>query len=37
LRALAPITLLMVIYTIVSLQILAEPLVRYSGPQETII
>jgi hypothetical protein len=37
LRALAPMTLLMVIYTIVSLQILAEPLVRYSGPQETII
>ncbi len=37
LRALLPITLLMVLYTIISLQILAEPLVRYSGPQETII
>ena len=37
LRALVPMTVLMVIYTIVSLQILAEPLVRYSGPQETII
>lgn len=37
LRALAPITALMVLYTIISLQILAEPLVRYSGPQETII
>lgn len=34
---LVPMTVLMVIYTIVSLQILAEPLVRYSGPQETII
>ena len=37
LRALLPMTLLMVIYTIVSLMILADPLVRYSGPQETII
>ena len=37
LRALVPITALMVLYTIISLQILAEPLVRYSGPQETII
>ena len=37
LRALVPMTILMVIYTIISLQILAEPLVRYSGPQETII
>ncbi len=37
LRALAPMTALMVLYTILSLQILAEPLVRYSGPQETII
>ncbi len=37
LRALLPITLLIVLYTIISLQILAEPLVRYSGPQETII
>jgi hypothetical protein len=36
-RALVPMTVLMVIYTIVSLQILAEPLVRYSGPQETVI
>ncbi len=36
-RALLPMTLLMVVYTIVSLMILAEPLVRYSGPQETII
>lgn len=37
LRALVPMTVLMVLYTIISLQILAEPLVRYSGPQETII
>jgi len=37
LRALLPLTVLMVLYTIISLQILAEPLVRYSGPQETII
>jgi hypothetical protein len=37
LRALVPITALMVLYTIISLQILAEPLVRYSGPQQTII
>lgn len=37
LRALVPITALMVLYTVISLQILAEPLVRYSGPQETII
>ena len=37
LRALVPMTVLMVLYTILSLQILAEPLVRYSGPQETII
>ena len=37
LRALVPMTALMVLYTIISLQILAEPLVRYSGPQETII
>ncbi len=36
-RVLLPMTLLMVIYTVVSLMILAEPLVRYSGPQETII
>ncbi len=36
-RVLLPMTLLMVIYTIVSLMILADPLVRYSGPQETII
>jgi hypothetical protein len=37
LRALVPMTVLMVLYTIISLQILAEPLVRYSGPQQTII
>ena len=37
LRALVPMTALMVLYTIISLQILAQPLVRYSGPQETII
>jgi hypothetical protein len=37
LRVLTPITVLMVLYTVISLQILAEPLVRYSGPQETII
>jgi NhaP-type Na+/H+ or K+/H+ antiporter len=37
LRALVPITALMVLFTVISLQILAEPLVRYSGPQETII
>ena len=37
LRALIPMTILMVLYTVISLQILAEPLVRYSGPQETII
>jgi hypothetical protein len=37
LRALVPMTILMVIYTVVSLQILAEPLVRYSPPPETII
>jgi len=37
LSALLPMTLLMVLFTIISLQILAEPLVRYSGPQETII
>ena len=36
-RALVPMTVLMVIYTIVSLQILAEPLVRYSEPQGTVI
>jgi len=36
-RALVPMTILMIVYTVVSLQILAEPLVRYSGPQETII
>ncbi len=36
-RVLLPMTMLMVIYTIVSLIILADPLVRYSGPQETII
>ncbi len=36
-RALVPMTILMVVYTIVSLQILAEPLVRYSEPLETII
>lgn len=34
---LIPMTILMVVYTIISLQILAEPLVRYSGPNETII
>ena len=37
LGVLTPITVLMVLYTVISLQILAEPLVRYSGPQETII
>jgi len=37
LRCLVPMTVLMVVYTIVSLQILAEPLVRYSDPQGTII
>jgi phosphotransferase system glucose/maltose/N-acetylglucosamine-specific IIC component len=37
LRALIPMTALMVLYTVISLLILAEPLVRYSGPQETII
>lgn len=37
LKALVPMTVLMVLYTVISLQILAEPLVRYSGPQETII
>jgi len=37
LRALLPMTALMVLFTVVSLQILAGPLVRYSGPQETII
>ncbi len=37
LRALVPMTILMIVYTVISLQILAEPLVRYSGPQETII
>ena len=37
LRALLPMTALMILYTIISLQILAEPLVRYSGPQEIII
>ncbi|MEK7244691.1 MAG: hypothetical protein AAB223_01580, partial [Pseudomonadota bacterium] len=37
LGCLVPMTVLMVVYTIVSLQILAEPLVRYSEPQETII
>jgi hypothetical protein len=37
LKALVPMTVLMVVYTVISLQILAEPLVRYSGPQETII
>ncbi|MCC7017684.1 MAG: hypothetical protein IT564_10840 [Rhodospirillales bacterium] len=36
-RCLVPMTVLMIVYTVVSLQILAEPLVRYSGPQETII
>ena len=36
-RVLLPMTTLMVIYTIVSLMILADPLVRYSGPQDTII
>ena len=36
-RCLVPMTVLMVIYTVVSLQILAEPLVRYSPPQGTII
>ncbi|MBL8698580.1 MAG: hypothetical protein JNK67_09420 [Alphaproteobacteria bacterium] len=35
--ALLPMTVLMVVYTAISLQILAEPLVRYTGPQETII
>jgi hypothetical protein len=37
LRSLIPMTVLMVIYTIVSLSILAEPLVKYSGPNEEII
>ncbi len=36
-RALVPMTILMVLYTVISLQIHAEPLVRYSGPQDTII
>lgn len=37
LRCLIPMTALMVIYTIISLQILAEPLVRYSGPTKEIV
>lgn len=37
LRALAPITALMILFTVISLQILAGPLVRYSGPQQIII
>jgi hypothetical protein len=37
LRALLSFTALMILYTVISLQILAEPLVRYSGPQETTI
>lgn len=36
-RCLVPMTVLMVIYTIVNVQNLAEPLVRYSPPQGTII
>ncbi len=37
LRALVPITGLMILFTILSLQILAEPLVRYTPPPDTII
>lgn len=37
LRCLFPMTVLMVIYTIVSLLILAEPLVKYSGPNNEIM
>jgi hypothetical protein len=36
-KCLLPMTLLMVVYTVISLLILAEPLVRHSPPQETII
>jgi hypothetical protein len=37
LGCLAPMTALMVVYTVISLQILAEPLVRYSGPNKEIV
>lgn len=37
LRCLFPMTVLMVLYTIVSLLILAEPLVKYSGPNNEIM
>jgi hypothetical protein len=37
LRCLVPMTALMVVYTVISLQILAEPLVRYSGPNKEIV
>lgn len=37
LRCLFPMTVLMVLYTIVSLMILAEPLVKYSGPNNEIM
>jgi hypothetical protein len=37
LRCLIPMTVLMVLYTITSLLILAEPLVRYSGPNNEIM
>ncbi len=37
LGCLAPMTVLMVVYTVISLQILAEPLVRYSGPNKEIV
>lgn len=37
LRYLVPMTVLMVLYTITSLLILAEPLVRYSGPNNEIM
>jgi hypothetical protein len=37
LRCLVPMTVLMVLYTITSLLILAEPLVRYSGPNNEIM
>ena len=36
-KCLVPMTILMVVYTIVSLTILAEPLVKYSGPNEEIV
>ncbi|TFH49168.1 MAG: hypothetical protein E4H01_04825 [Lysobacterales bacterium] len=37
LKALIPMTALMVTYTVVSLSILAEPLVKYTGPNNEII